>query len=128
LVCRPLGDATKAKAGCVVTPVERQAIRSRANKWSQGYGSDQAWFVRDVLALDAALTEAEAEEEIRRLDHEAAALEAETRSLRSILRDAQFFITNVPQDDGNDPTGEGREIASEILAKIAALATGTTPK
>jgi hypothetical protein len=56
----------------------------------------------------------------------AEAAEAKIETLRAILRDAQFFITNVPQDDGNDPTGEGREIASGILASIAALAAADT--
>jgi hypothetical protein len=122
-----------------MTPAERQAIRDRARPWMANV-PDYMWsrarlLADDVLALDNALTEAERVRDERipgaMWDAEykrAEKAEKEAATLRAILRDAQFFITNVPQDDSNDPTGEGREIASEILAKIAALATGTTPK
>jgi septal ring factor EnvC (AmiA/AmiB activator) len=73
----------------IVTPAERQYARNRAtNTRAMGHTvTNEHALAADVLALDNALSEAE--EEIRRLNHEAAALEAEARSLRAALAAAE---------------------------------------
>jgi hypothetical protein len=111
-----------------VTPAERQAIRDRAEAtfvvgWTSvtvdgreivtephiiAMAEQLERVGADVFALDAELIRAE--EEIRRLNHEAAALEAETRSLRGDLVEISLV------DDGDSGAYARRALAAADAA------------